>query len=216
MPVLDCFSLKEKVALVTGGAGLYGRQIVTALAEAGAQVVMASRHQEILESLAEGHRRQGYDITALGFDQGKEDSILALKDIIVRRCGRLDILVNNSVLRPMKKGFHDKASTFAESMKVNATGLFIITRAFGDLMAERQQGSIINIGSIQGMIGPDPAIYRGTTMNGWYPDYFFHKGGMINFTRFLASYYGTAGIRCNCIAPGGFLTAQMPEAFVRQ
>ena len=75
-------------------------------------------------------------------------------------------------------------------MRVNATGLFIITRAFGDLMAENKAGSIINIGSIQGMIGPDPTIYRGTGMSGFYPDYFFHKGGVINFTRFIASYYG--------------------------
>ena len=116
----------------------------------------------------------------------------------------------------MKKGYRDDAETFAESMKVNATGLFVITRAFGDLMAEQGSGSIINVGSIQGMIGPDPFIYRGTEMSGWYPDYFFHKGGIINFTRFIASYYGQKNIRCNCISPGGFLTEKMPEAFVRQ
>ena len=84
-------------------------------------------------------------------------------------------------------------------------------------MAETANGgSIINIGSIHGMIAPDPTIYEGTDMSGWYPDYFFHKGGMINFTRFIASYYGSKGIRCNCIAPGGFQTDYMPEAFVRQ
>ncbi len=214
--ILESFSLKGKVALVTGGAGLYGRQIVTALAEAGAHTIMASRDQEVLERLAKEYCNQGLNVTALGFDQGDESSILALKDIVVRRWGRLDVLVNNSVLRPMKKGYHDDASTFAESMKVNATGLFVITRAFGDLMAERRQGAIINVGSIQGMIGPDPAIYRDTTMNGWFPDYFFHKGGMINLTRFIASYYGASGIRCNCIAPGGFWTPTMPQAFVRQ
>jgi NAD(P)-dependent dehydrogenase (short-subunit alcohol dehydrogenase family) len=83
-------------------------------------------------------------------------------------------------------------------------------------MAERGHGSIINIGSIQGMIGPDPTIYRGTEMSGWYPDYFFHKGGVINFTRFIASYYGDRSVRCNCISPGGFLTPNHPEPFVRQ
>ena len=95
----------------------------------------------------------------------------------MQEAGRVDILVNNAVLRPMKKGYRDDASAFAESMRVNATGLFVITRAFGDVMAAQGSGSIINIGSIQGMIGPDPTIYRGTTMSGWYPDYFFHKGG---------------------------------------
>ena len=78
----------------------------------------------------------------------------------------------------MKNGFQSDASTFAHSMEVNATGLFIITRAFGDAMADREHGSIINVGSIQGMIAPDPTIYRGTSMSGWSPDYFFHKGGM--------------------------------------
>ena len=87
----------------------------------------------------------------------------------------------------MKGAYQDDVARFDESMRVNATGLFALTRAIGDVMAERGSGSIINIGSIQGMIGPDPTIYRGTEMSGWYPDYFFHKGGIINFTRFIAS-----------------------------
>jgi NAD(P)-dependent dehydrogenase (short-subunit alcohol dehydrogenase family) len=116
----------------------------------------------------------------------------------------------------MKGGYHDDAATFDLSMHVNATGLFMLTRAVGDVMADRGEGSIINIGSMQGMIGPEPSNYANTTMNGWYPDYFFHKGGMINFTRFIASYYGAKSIRCNCLSPGGFQTENHPEAFVRQ
>jgi NAD(P)-dependent dehydrogenase (short-subunit alcohol dehydrogenase family) len=216
MSILQEFSLQDKVALVTGGAGLYGRQIVAALAEAGAATIMASRNVEALEPLAAEHRAAGRDVNALPLDQGEEDSVLALRDEVLRRYGRVDVLVNNAVSRPMKKGYHDDASTFAESMRVNATGLFVITRAFGDAMAEKNRGgSIINIGSIQGMIGPDPTIYRGTEMSGWYPDYFFHKGGIINFTRFVASYYGAQGIRCNCISAGGFFSNQ-PEPFVSQ
>ena len=216
MSILDRFSLKGKVAVVTGGAGLYGRQIVSALAEAGAETVMASRNVEALEPLAVEHRASGRSVLALPLDQGEESSVLALRDEVLSRYGRVDILVNNAVLRPMKKGYQDDASTFAESMRVNATGLFVITRAFGDAMAEKDNGgSIINIGSIQGMIAPDPAIYRGTEMNGWYPDYFFHKGGIINFTRFIGSYYGDKNIRCNCISAGGFFSEQ-PEPFVSQ
>jgi NAD(P)-dependent dehydrogenase (short-subunit alcohol dehydrogenase family) len=215
--ILEQFSLKGKVALMTGGAGLYGRQIVTALAEAGARTLIASRDVAALENVAAEHRSQGQDVTALQLDQGEEASIMNLRDEVKSRCGGLDVLINNAVLRPMKSGYEgkDAGATFAESMQVNATGLFLITRAMGDLMAERRQGSIINIGSIQGMIGPDPTIYRGTEMNGWYPDYFFHKGGIVNFTRFIGSYYGAHGIRCNCISAGGFFSNQ-PEAFVRQ
>jgi NAD(P)-dependent dehydrogenase (short-subunit alcohol dehydrogenase family) len=217
MKILNPFSLKGKTALMTGGAGMYGRQIVTALAEAGARTLIASRDVASLEKLAEAHRAQGQDVTALKLDQGDEASIIALRDEVQKRCGGLDILVNNAVLRPMKSGYQgeDAGAAFAESMQVNATGLFLITRAMGDLMAERNQGSIINIGSMQGMLAPDPAIYRGTDMNGWYPDYFFHKGGMINFTRFIGSYYGAHGVRCNCVSPGGFFNNQ-PETFVRQ
>ena len=215
MNILNQFSLKGKVALLTGGAGLYGRQIVAALAEAGAATYLASRDVKALEAVACEHRKLGRSVTVLKLDQSKEASILALRDEIVKRAGRVDVLVNNAVLRPMKKGFQDSAATFAESMEVNATGLFLITRAMGDLMAERKQGSIINIGSIQGMVGPDPTIYRGTDISGWYPDYFFHKGGMINFTRFIASYYGAEGVRCNCVSPGGFL-AEQSGPFVRQ
>lgn len=216
MSVLDSFSLSGKVALVTGGAGLYGRQVVRAIAEAGAETFVASRDLDKLEALAAQCRDEGLNVTALQYDQGDEASILALRDAILRRSGRVDVLVNNSVARPMKKAYQDDAEAFAESMRINATGLFLITRAFGDAMAERGSGSIVNVGSIQGMIAPDPTIYRGTTMSGWYPDYFFHKGGMINFTRFTASYYGAKNVRCNCVSPGGFQTDTMPEAFVRQ
>ncbi len=216
MKVLESFSLHGKVALITGGAGLYGRQIVAALAEAGAITYIASRSIEDLKRVAAEHKSNGQDVRAVRLDQGEEASILSVRDEVLQQNGRIDILVNNAVARPMKKGFHDEASAFEESMRINSTGLFMITRAIGDAMAEKGSGSIINIGSIQGMVGPDPTNYRGTAMHGWYPDYFFHKGGMINFTRFTASYYGDKSIRCNCISPGGFWTEDMPEAFVRQ
>ncbi len=216
MRVLESFDLAGKVALVTGGAGLYGKQIVEALAEAGADTYAASRNVEQLEKSCARLRTGDRAITALQLDLAQEASILGLRDAILERSGRIDILVNNAVARPMRGGFEDSSEAFAESMCVNATGLFTITRAFGDVMAERGGGSIINVGSIQGMVGPDPTIYEGTGMHGFYPDYFFHKGGMINFTRFVASYYGRRGVRCNCISPGGFQTSYHPEQFVRQ
>jgi len=214
MGILERFSLQGKVALVTGGAGLYGRQIAAAAAEAGARTYVAARKLPPLESLAAEHRAAGRDVRALQYDQGEEASILSLVEAVMKESGRIDVLVNNAVLRPMKQGFRDEAATFAESMKVNATGLFVITRAVGDRMAESGGGSIINIGSIQGMVGTDPTLYRGTTMSGWYPDYFYHKGAMLNFTRFIASYYGSKGVRCNCVSPGGFRTSDHPDSFV--
>ena len=212
MNVMESFSLKGRNVLVTGGAGLYGRQIVEAIAEAGANVVMASRSLKNLEEYAAALRGQGLAVTAASMDQGDEASVLKARDQIMARCGVLHGLVNNAVARTMK-GFDDRLEAFHESMKVNATGLFSVTRAFGEVMAAN--GSIVNIVSIMGLIGTEPLNYRGTNMTGWIPDYFFHKGGMANFTRFCASYFGARGIRCNCIHPGGFQTPDHPDAFVR-
>jgi NAD(P)-dependent dehydrogenase (short-subunit alcohol dehydrogenase family) len=213
--VLDSFSLRGKVALVTGGAGLYGRQIVAAMAEAGAETYVASRNLAALEKLAALHRAQGEKVTALQYDQGDEASILALRDEIIERSGRIDALINNAVARPMKEGWYDDVSLFDQSMHINATGLFAITRAFGEVMEKQRSGSIIHISSMMGMVGVENDNYRGTDMHGFYPDYFFHKGGVINFTRFCASYFGRYNVRVNCVSPGGYFNNQ-PEAFVRQ
>ena len=213
MNILETFSLKGKVALVTGGAGRYGRQIVQALAEAGARTYIASRNLEALEKLAAEHRTLGHDVRALRLDQTDESSIFAVRDTIVKESGKLHILVNNAVARPVKKGYFDDAAAIDESLRVNGTGLILVTRALGEVMADG--GSIINIGSMMGLVGVEPANYQGTEMHGWYPDYFFHKGGMANLTRFLASYYGARAIRVNCIHPGGLRSPSQPEAFVK-
>jgi NAD(P)-dependent dehydrogenase (short-subunit alcohol dehydrogenase family) len=213
MSILDTFALNGKVALVTGGAGLYGRQIVQALAEAGARTYIASRNLEALEKLAAEHRALGRDVRALRLDQTNEPSIFAVRDTIVRESGKLHILVNNAVARPVKKGYFDDAAAIDESMRVNGTGLILVTRALGEVMADG--GSIINIGSMMGLVGVEPLNYRGTDMTGWYPDYFFHKGGMTNLTRFFASYYGPRAIRVNCVHPGGLRSPSHPEAFVK-
>ncbi len=215
MSVLNSFSLKGKVAVVTGAAGLYGKQIARALAEAGAKTYAASRNIENLKTLADEFKKDNLDIAYGYLDQGDEVSVLNLKDEIIQKEGKVDILVNNAVLRTMKD-WNDDASKFEKSMQVNATGVFMITRAFGDIMAKAGSGSIINIGSIQGMIGPDATLYEGLNFHSFVPDYFFHKGGIINFTRFVASYYGPRNVRCNCVSPGGFQTEQHPEIFVKR
>jgi NAD(P)-dependent dehydrogenase (short-subunit alcohol dehydrogenase family) len=201
MNVLDSFSLKGRVALVTGGAGLYGRQILAALAEAGAKTFVASRDLKALQKVAEQECRRGLDVQAVSFDQANEESILALRDTVYEKTGRVDVLVSNSVLRPMQS-WSDPAAHWEKSLQVNATGLFLITRAFGDRMAEAGRGSIINVGSIYGVVGPDFWLYEEV---GWPqpPDYWFNKGGMQNFTRFAAAHYGPRGVRCNVINPGG-------------
>lgn len=214
MNVMDMFSLKGKVAVITGGAGLYGRQIVEACAEAGATTIMASRDLERLKATAAEFEKKGLKITPCALDQGSEDSIRQLRKQVLDAHGKVDILINNAVLRPMKPNIFDPEG-FRKSMEVNATGLYMITALFAEPMTERRSGSIINVGSIQGNVGVDPTLYEGLNISGFYPDYFFHKGGMVNFTRYFASALGKHNVRMNCIAPGGFFSNQ-PEEFVKR
>ena len=212
MNVLHLFDLSGKVALVTGGAGLYGQQIVRALAEAGAHTWVASRNAENIEALAAKHRDEGHDVRSVILDQGDEASILAARTRVIEESGQLDVLVNNAVARPASKGLFDDVEAFDASMHVNGTGLIVATRALGEVLSDG--GSIINIGSMMGMVGVEPLNYEGTDMLGWYPDYFFHKGGMVNLTRFFASYYGPRSIRVNCVNPGGLENESHPQQFI--
>jgi len=213
MSVTDQFSLRGRTAVVTGGAGLYGRQIAEALAEAGAETFMASRDQVKLGEQAQAFRDRGLKVTALPLDQSSEASVDELLKRVVETTGRVDVLVNNAVLRPMGD-WTSSADDFAKSMQVNATGLFLMTRAFGEHMAARGSGSIVNVGSIQGMVGPDYTLYEGLNW-GSPPDYFFHKGGMLQLTRYAAARLGPKGVRVNTISPGGFYDGQ-DDRFVQR
>ena len=211
------FSLAGKVILLTGGAGevgSYGRDLAADLAAAGATLVIASRDLAALQKVAVAERARGFEVHARALDQSSESSILALRDALVAEFGRVDGLVNNAVARPMKSTT-DPLSHWEASMKTNATGLFAITRAFGAVMAQRGAGSIVNVGSIQGMVGPTYSLYEGLKMDAL-PDYFFHKGGMINLTRFFAAYYGPQGVRVNCVSPGGYRSEKMHPTFVER
>ena len=210
--ILDQFSLKNKVIVLTGGAGLYGRQLTYAVAEAGAKLVIASRNLEKLKEIAEPKCKAGLSIHCEAFDQGDEKSILALRDRVMEKFGRIDGLVNNSVTRTMKS-WDDKLSTWEESLRINATGVFLMTRSFGEVMCKQHNGSIVNVGSMQGMVGPSPELYTGTNMGVPPPDYFFHKSGMINLSRYFASVFGKDNVRVNCVSPGGFFNNQ-PEPFL--
>lgn len=215
MHVMDSFSLKGKTALVVGGAGLYGRQITTALAQAGAKTYITSRKQDQLSQLKQEFKEDGIDIEAVYMDQSDENTIVNLKDQLLKTENRIDILVNNAVGR-VTDGWNDDTANFSRSMDINATGIYAITKIFGNVMEQQKSGSIINIGSIHGMIGPDHTLYEGLDFHGFAPDYFFHKGGMINFTRFVASYYGRSGVRCNCVSPGGIQSYRTPPTFVKR
>jgi NAD(P)-dependent dehydrogenase (short-subunit alcohol dehydrogenase family) len=217
MGILQRFSLKGRVALVTAGAGpLFGSSISLALAEAGATVITASRSLEANEQFAESLRVAGHDVHGLQFDLGDPDSIRRLHDEIVHRFGGLDVLVNSALTRDGHAGrFEDQTTDVClRAACGDFVGLFLICQQFLPEMLRQRRGSIINISSIYGVVSNDPTIYEGTSMV-QPPTYNFMKGGMINFTRYLACYYGKQGVRANCISPGGYFDNQ-PQSFVDQ
>ncbi len=212
--VMETLNLTGKVALVTGGAGLYGRQIVAALAEAGATTYIASRGIEALEAVAREERARGFHVRALPLDLGDESSIDTLVAQIAEETDGCDILVNNAVTRNPAALWGGPMDAYDEALRVNASSLFYLTHLISEGMKTRGRGSIINIGSMMGTVGVEPANYVGTNMHdNPSPLYFYEKGGMQNFSRWAASILGAHGIRVNCVAPGGFFTGQ-PGPFV--
>lgn len=212
MNVKELLSLKNKVILVTGGAGNYGKCMVEGLAEADGTVITASRNLENGEKVATELRAKGFDVYAMKVDQANHDSVMYLKNKIQSKFGRLDVFVNNAVSRPMS-GYNDPLEYFEASMRVNATGMMDILREMTDLIAKAGGGSIVNISSMMGVYGPDLTNYEGTDMGDMPPDYFFHRGGMINLTRYLTRMLASKNIRANCISPGGLFINQ-PMRFV--
>lgn len=210
------FSLENRVVILTGGAGQYGRTLAFQLAASGATLWLASRNGAALEELAVELRGAGHDVQATAFDQGDEGSIGSLCETVLAKHGRIDGLVNNAVYRPNKAaGAVEPGQAWLDSLRVNAVGLYLLTRRVAEAMAAAGRGSIVNIGSIYGMVGPSLGFYEGTTMKLGLGDYFFSKGGMINLTRYFAAQFGDRGVRINCVSPGGYFNRQ-PEPFVER
>jgi NAD(P)-dependent dehydrogenase (short-subunit alcohol dehydrogenase family) len=213
MNVLDSFSLKGRIALVTAGAGpLFGTSISEALVEAGATLVTASRSLDRNLEFAQQLRDRGYDAHGMEVDITDPDSISRLRDEVLSRFGRLDVLVNNALARVGGNFETQTGEDWLQSAQGDMVGLFLMCKAFMNEMVHRGGGSIINISSIYGVVANDPTVNENNGVP-HPPHYDFVKAGMINFTRHIATNYGRKGIRANCIAPGGFLDNQ-PQAFV--
>ncbi len=217
MSILDRFRLDGRVALVTAGSGpLFGSSISVALAEAGATLITASRSMDRNEAFAAELRERGLDAHAMQFDLEDLDSIEQLHQQVIGRFGRLDVLVNSALARDGHVGgLPDQTPQVWQHCGAgDLAGLLRICQLFVADMARAGQGSIINISSIYGVLANDPTLYEGTDMV-QPPTYNFVKAGMINYTRYLASYYGRQGVRANCISPGGYFNHQ-PNSFVQR
>ena len=215
--IQQLFDLTGQVAIVTGGAGLLGKQFSRALAEAGAQVVIASRNQENCQAWAKQLRADGYQALALPLDVTDPDSSKALVAATLAACGRLDILVNNAYARgvaaPPEELTVEAWRTWIDG---GLSGAFYCAQAAAQPMLAQGSGSIINIGSIYGVGGTDVRMYPpGMPVNAS-AAYGAVKGGIVNLTRSLAVVWAAKGVRVNCISPGGFPGDTINEEFAKQ
>lgn len=200
----DLFSLEGRVAIVTGGRGLYGASISSGLCEMGASVVIASRNGEKCEEFAKELRAKGYDAVGASLDLGSDESISALVDFVIERFGKIDVLVNNAVdrsnLTPLSTATRQKLQ---DSMSINLNGQIILSQKVLEHMIKAESGSIINIGSMRGLDCPHFPFYP-ESMGDQSINYTTEKWAMVGMTKYMAGRYGKHHIRVNCIAPGGF------------
>ncbi len=185
------FDLAGKVALVTGGNGGIGLGMARGLARAGASVIIAGRNAEksaraVTELTAEGLRAD-----ALEADVADEHQVASLFQHAMVRHGRLDILVNNAGSTVRKKPDELTLQEFRQVMDVNLTSIFLCCRAAHALMKEGGGGKIINIGSMLSIFGAPYAAAYGAS-----------KGGVVQFTRSIATAWAADNIQANAVLPG--------------
>ena len=200
----DLFDLTGRVAIVTGGRGLYGASISLGLCEMGATVVVASRNGAKCEEFATELRNKGYDAVGYSLDLSDDSSICNLVQFVIERYGKIDILVNNAVdrsnLTPLSSATRQKLQ---DSMSVNLNGQILLSQRVLEHMVSAEKGSIINIGSMRGLDCPHFPFYP-ESMGDQSINYTTEKWAMVGMTKYMAGRYGKHHIRVNCIAPGGF------------
>jgi len=224
----DLFSLKNKVAVVTGALGLLGKQHCYALAEAGANVVVTDLNEDRCEAFAHelGVATSTQPI-GIAVDITRRLSIETLKDQVKKNYGSIAILVNNAAVNdafenPAAAADQSKFENYPielwqKSLDVNITGTFLCSQVMGGMMAKQGSGSIINIASTYGIVGPDQSLYsRADGTQSFYKSssYPTTKGAVIAFTRFLATYWAKNGVRVNALSPGGVENGQ-DENFIK-
>ncbi|MEY2632988.1 MAG: hypothetical protein RIR00_1642 [Pseudomonadota bacterium] len=225
------FDLSGRVALITGGSGLLGSQHARALAEIGANVVIADidverAEVEVAQVRIEFPRVQAM---ALTLDVTSQASVAAGLDTVLQALGGIHVLVNNAAVDPKVKADSVVETSRLENfpldqwnfqLGVGLTGAFLCAQSFGGWMAANGGGAILNIASDLAVFAPDQRLYRKPGL----PEdrqpvkpvtYPVVKTALLGLTRYLATYWHEAGVRCNALSPGGVFNGQGEEFVAR-
>ncbi|MCJ7498977.1 SDR family oxidoreductase [bacterium] len=190
--ILDKFSLKGKIGLVTGAGSGIGRAMATGLAEAGANVALAGNEMEVLEEAAAAMKRSGLHVSPFHVDMADPESIEKLVGSVLKKFGRIDFLFNNAGIIHRAPFEKFPLEDWEEMIKVNLTGPFLLSQAVANHMIEKGiKGSIVNTSSLIAVLG-------GVTV----PAYAATKGGLTQLTKAMCNDLGKYGIRVNAIGPG--------------
>jgi NAD(P)-dependent dehydrogenase (short-subunit alcohol dehydrogenase family) len=223
----DPFSVEGRVAVVTGGLGQLGTQFTKSLAEAGAKVAIFSRRPFDEEKLAE--KFPGADGRIRVYEASVTDkaALEAATEKLVADWGVPEVLVNNAGIDSKPDGSAEQNAPFEvypqkywdEIIDTNLTGVMLTSQVVGSRMAAERRGSIINVGSIYGMVSPNQALYSYREKRDGVPfvkaiSYAASKSGLLNLTRYLATYWAPRKVRVNLISFGGVKTASFDKEFI--
>ena len=218
--MINSFSLKNKVAIVTGGAGILGQAFCNGLAQAGAKIaVLDIRNEEACEVAEQLKNSHGIDAIGLGCDIASPDSVDSMMSVVMDTFGEINILLNNAAsksddLKEFFAPFEEYSlDQWRQVMAVNIDGMFLMAKAVGkQMLSQGRGGSIIQTASIYGVVAPDNRIYEGSEYLGTSINtpavYSVSKAAVIGLTKYLSTYWADKGIRVNTITPGGVESGQ--------
>ncbi|HYC44713.1 MAG TPA: glucose 1-dehydrogenase [Burkholderiales bacterium] len=197
--VKELLNLEGRVSVVTGGGTGIGFRMALGLAEAGSNIVIASRKLNVCEEACQEIEKLGVKALPVACDVTKADQVQAMTEAVISRFGRVDALVNNAGRAWVAAPEDMPLDRWQQVFDLNITGAFLCSQALGREMIKAKRGRIINIASVAGLVGRNPQAYNSIA-------YGASKGALVNFTRDLAVKWAHHGINVNCICPGFFVT----------
>ncbi len=226
--ILKKFDMSGKTVIVTGASGLLGKQFSLAMAQAGANVLLADLAEDVAHANAAELQSLGLNAASTRVDVTDPESAEAMVETALDAYDRVDVLINSAALDPKfdpanagsqgANAFETYAlDSWRQALDVNLTGTFLATQAAVQPMLRQGQGVVVNICSTYGLVGPDQRLYeRPDGSRSFKPVYYsVTKAGILGFTRYLATYYAGKNIRVNALTPGGVFNDH-DETFTNQ